>query len=115
MAWGVMVATRVVNIKGRRAPGGAPPPGVTYIGHAMYRGGWRLAESRWANPYTIDTPRRRRDGTREEVVAKYRAYLLGQPELRAALPQLRGKVLGCWCTPLACHGDVLVELAEQEG
>jgi len=29
----------------------------------------------------------------------------------AALPELRGKVLGCWCAPKACHGDVLVSLA----
>ena len=29
----------------------------------------------------------------------------------AALPELRGKILGCWCAPKVCHGDVLVELA----
>lgn len=23
---------------------------------------------------------------------------------------LKGKTLGCWCKPEACHGDVLVEL-----
>jgi hypothetical protein len=23
-----------------------------------------------------------------------------------------GKKLGCWCRPKACHGDVLIELAE---
>jgi hypothetical protein len=28
----------------------------------------------------------------------------------AALPELRGKVLGCWCAPAACHGDVLAEM-----
>jgi Domain of unknown function (DUF4326) len=28
-----------------------------------------------------------------------------------ALPELRGKTLVCWCAPLPCHGDVLVELA----
>lgn len=33
-------------------------------------------------------------------------------ELKAAIPELRGKNLACWC-PLdqACHGDVLLELA----
>ena len=106
------MATRVVNLTGHRAPGGAPPPGVVYIGHAMYHAGWRLPESQWANPYRPDTPRRRRDGSREEVVAKYRAYLLGNAALRAALPELRGKVLGCWCAPEACHGDVLAELTD---
>jgi hypothetical protein len=29
----------------------------------------------------------------------------------AALPELKGRVLGCWCAPLACHGDVLAQLA----
>ncbi|MHB8407806.1 MAG: DUF4326 domain-containing protein [Acidiferrobacterales bacterium] len=29
----------------------------------------------------------------------------------SALGELRGKVLGCWCSPQACHGDVLEELA----
>jgi hypothetical protein len=100
--------TRVVNLKGRvRENGGACPEGVLYIGRAMSRGGWRLPGSDWANPYRIG-----RDGTREEVIARYREYVLENPELRAALPELRGRVLGCWCVPLACHGEVLAELAE---
>lgn len=64
--------------------------------------------SKWGNPFRIG-----RDGTRAEVIAKYRAYLLGSPVLMAALPELRGKVLGCWCAPQACHGDVLAELANR--
>jgi hypothetical protein len=63
--------------------------------------------SKWGNPFVIG-----RDGTREEVIAKYAAWLKDQPELIAALPELRGKVLGCWCTPKRCHGNVLVMLAE---
>ena len=31
---------------------------------------------------------------------------------RPSLEPLRGKVLGCYCKPLACHGDVIVELLE---
>lgn len=62
--------------------------------------------SKWGNPFAIGT-----DGTREEVIAKYRAWLIEQPLLVIALPELRGKTLGCWCAPQACHGDVLVELA----
>jgi len=56
-----------------------------------------------------------RDGTRNEVIAKYRAWIVEQPALMAALPELRGKVLGCWCVPLVCHGHVLAELANEEG
>jgi hypothetical protein len=62
--------------------------------------------SRWGNPFKSP-----RDGTREEVIAKYDRWLLGQPELVAALPELRGKVLGCWCAPEPCHADVLLRLA----
>ena len=62
--------------------------------------------SPWGNPFVIG-----RDGTRAEVVAKYRDWILSQPELLAQLPTLRGRTLGCWCAPQACHGDVLVELS----
>ena len=33
------------------------------------------------------------------------------PELMAALPELRGKDLACWCSPEPCHGAVPLELA----
>lgn len=62
--------------------------------------------SRWGNPFKVD-----RDGSREEVIAKYRTYVLSRPDLVAALPELQGKVLGCWCAPEPCHGDVLAVLA----
>lgn len=64
--------------------------------------------SKWGNPFVTG-----KDGTREEVIAKYRAWIVNQPHLMAALPELRGKVLGCWCYPKACHADVLVELANK--
>jgi hypothetical protein len=65
--------------------------------------------SKWGNPFVIG-----RDGTREEVVEKYRQYLLNDQNLINSLPELRGKILGCWCASLACHGDVLAELANKE-
>ncbi len=80
-------------------------PYNVYIGRAVPRLG--LPASPWANPYRIG-----RDGDRAEVIAKYRAWILTQPELMARLPELRGKRLGCWCSPLPCHGDVLAALAE---
>jgi hypothetical protein len=63
--------------------------------------------SKWGNPFTIG-----RDGTRPQVIAKYRAWILTQPALvEAARRELRGKVLACWCAPLACHAEVLAEIA----
>jgi len=61
----------------------------------------------WGNPYRIGP-----DGDRETVIAKYSVWIRSQPALMAALPGLRGKVLGCWCKPAPCHGDILVALAE---
>lgn len=62
--------------------------------------------SKWGNPFVIG-----RDGTRKQVIERYRQWLLGQPELIAALGELTGKALGCWCTPRACHGEVLAQMA----
>lgn len=64
--------------------------------------------SKWGNPFVIG-----RDGSRAEVVAKYRAWIVAQPALMAVLDELRGRDLVCWCAPLACHGDVLIELANR--
>ena len=66
--------------------------------------------SKWGSPFVIG-----KDGTREEVIEKYRKYILNKPELLKSLPELKGKILGCWCDPKPCHGDVLIELIEKEG
>lgn len=63
----------------------------------------------WGNPFEIG-----RDGTREEVVEKYAEWVLTQPELLATIrDELKDKVLGCWCSPSLCHGDILIELANE--
>jgi uncharacterized protein DUF4326 len=79
-------------------------PFDVYIGRAMSSQGFNA--SKWANPFKIG-----KDGTRSEVIAKYEVHLRSRPDLMAALPELRGKVLGCWCAPDPCHGDVLARLA----
>jgi len=79
--------TRVVNIRKEKYD--------IYIGRP----------SKWGNPFVIG-----KDGTREEVIEKYREYILQSPELLNSLEELRGKTLGCFCKPFGCHGDVLVEL-----
>jgi len=53
-----------------------------------------------------------RDGTREEVCAKYRRWFVTQPDLICQLDELRGKVLGCWCHPKECHGEFLAAFAD---
>ena len=52
---------------------------------------------------------------REEVTAKYTEYILNKPELLEQIPlELKGKTLGCFCKPLACHGDVLAYIADAD-
>ncbi len=63
--------------------------------------------SKWGNPFSIGV-----HGTRDQVIEKYKVWVLGQDELMDSIQELEGKVLGCWCSPSACHGDFLVELAD---
>lgn len=50
---------------------------------------------------------------RAEAVARYKDWVVRQPELVNLLPTLKNKVLGCWCKGSeACHGDVLIELVD---
>lgn len=68
----------------------------------------------WGNPFTHKqgTQADIVVGSREEAVAKYKEYILSKPELLKQVKSLKGKVLGCWCKPQACHGDILAELAD---
>jgi hypothetical protein len=61
---------------------------------------------KWGNPFIVG-----RDGARGECIPLFERWLLDNAQLMAALGELRGLVLGCWCAPRPCHGDVLVRLA----
>lgn len=74
--------------------------------------------SKWGNPFRIGI-----DGNRREVIDKYEEWLLGvmsapdgshAPSLDEARAELKGKVLGCFCKPRACHGDILIRLVDFE-
>jgi len=66
--------------------------------------------SKWGNPFLEG-----KDGTRKEVIEKFKKYIVTNKKLMNELSELEGKILGCWCKPKACHGDVLVELIEKKG
>jgi hypothetical protein len=66
--------------------------------------------TKFGNPFLLHDPFDMPE--RQLVLEKYREWLLSQPELVAAAKrELRGRNLGCWCAPLACHADVLLEVA----
>lgn len=73
--------------------------------------------SKWGNPFTHlnnGTLAKFKVATREEAVEKYEEWIRQQPQLLADLHELDGKVLGCWCKPKSCHGDILVKLINEQ-
>ena len=91
--------TKVVNVRS--------DPYDVYIGRG----------SDWGNPFShvnsalvswvVDS--------RESAISEYHKYITTErPDLMERLSELRGKTLGCYCKPLACHGDVLAVLAESQ-
>lgn len=69
--------------------------------------------SKWGNPFSHlpNTIAQYKVGTREEAIEKYAEWLLEQDELLKDIGELKGKILGCWCSPKKCHGDILLALA----
>ena len=52
---------------------------------------------------------------REHAITLYEEWIRSQPELMAAAKkELKGKVLGCHCKPLDCHGEILLKIANEE-
>ena len=89
-------------------------PSHIYIGRGMEHYVPGARHSKWHNPFKLNSKSSYAHDNRQEVIDKYRDKILNDPELLSQLEELRGKVLGCWCKPLGCHGDVLVELVEAQ-
>jgi hypothetical protein len=104
---GGSVVANVRKTKGRRADEDlirwAEESGrFIYIGDAVRHTQYR--RSPWFNPA------KGRKTDHDRAVAQYRSHILERLDLLSRLPELRGKVLGCWCYPKACHGNILIEL-----
>jgi hypothetical protein len=71
--------------------------------------------SKWGNPYShIPGAGKWPVETREDAIRLYEEWIREQPELmEAAKRELKNRVLGCFCSPLACHGDVLLKIANE--
>lgn len=84
------------RIQQRRAKGWRKPAGAVSVARP----------SRWGNRFPVE------NGDHATAVARFEAYLEGQPALvAAARDALRGKDLMCFC-PLTepCHADVWLRL-----
>ncbi len=64
--------------------------------------------TKWANPSWLN-----RLG-RDKAMEHYEEYVRSTPDLYNSLEELDGKVLGCWCHPEPCHGNVLMKLLYQK-
>lgn len=68
--------------------------------------------SPFGNPFKIGE-----DGTREEVIEKYRHYfydrLSWDSNFKEKVESLRGCVIGCFCKPQPCHGDIIKEYLDE--
>lgn len=68
--------------------------------------------SPWGNPFVIG-----QDGNRDEVIAKYRDWVLNSLDgqgrwIRENVHLLKDQTLACWCHPSDCHGNFLAALAD---
>jgi hypothetical protein len=78
-------------------------PFDVYIGHTgRSQGGY------FGNPFRIG-----HGMSREDAVKRFQRYFIDRIEKDSAFKRrilaLKGKRLGCFCKPKACHGDVIAE------
>ena len=64
--------------------------------------------SEFGNPFFLDS-----DGDRDQVCDGYIEYYKHKRSLHVKAKDLKGKVLGCHCAPLRCHGDFLKTIADE--
>ena len=68
------MTTRVINVRGRiheyGPRRGLASKDIVYVGRRRPLGNWNLPRHPLYGPFAYDTPTRRRDGTRAEVLAE---------------------------------------------
>lgn len=64
-------------------------------------------QSKWHNPFTV-----KKYGL-EKCLEMYENYIINS-DLYDELPEIDNKVLGCYCKPNKCHGDILIKLRKQQ-
>lgn len=65
----------------------------------------------WKNPYTV-----KKYGL-EESLTLYEDYIREKIKIEPEIYNielLRNKILGCWCKPNKCHGDILLKILKEK-
>lgn len=78
-----------------------------YIGRRGVFGDRSFHGSPFGNPFRIST-----EAERAGAIQRYADHLLSRDDLLIKLPNFEGKRLGCWCSPLPCHGDVIADFVQ---
>lgn len=65
----------------------------------------------WGNPYShlVSSAAAFQVRSRKEAIDQYRDHL-ERSGLMSQIEVLRGMVMGCWCLPKRCHGEILMEM-----
>lgn len=85
--------TTVININ-QAPPGWRSNPAYVYIGRP----------SLFQNPFLVGNDR---DLCIQHFTVYFHHRLSRDADFRAAVLALRGRTLVCFCSPLACHGNVI--------
>ncbi len=74
--------------------------------HYIGRTGRGLVSIGLHNPFPI-----RDEAQREAVISRFESYARQTPAVLRIISELpEDAVLGCWCTPKPCHGEVIMKL-----
>jgi len=95
---------RIISIKMKK---GLRPKFDVYIGRQLNYPKANFKRSKWANPFTLS-----QYGI--SSLEMYENHVRNSPELMDSLSELTGKILGCWCKPGPCHGDILIKLWKEK-
>lgn len=81
-----------------------------YIGRKNNR--YNLPESPFCNPFPLSDFKGDRKACLDEFTNYFIRKIGTDLSFCLAVEELRGKILGCWCSPEPCHGDVIVKYLE---
>lgn len=95
---------RVVNVRDEEC--------THYIGRGRGRDGW--IRTGLGNPFRLVAGDSQSLKARVQAIKSFQLWALEDPRVLERIRQLpEDAVLGCWCKPKPCHGDVIVELWER--
>jgi len=72
----------------------------------------------WQNPFPVIVPGKKYKDkkqryTLDKSLELYEKYVISNPDLMDRLHELNDKIIGCWCYPSRCHGDILSKLVKE--